>query len=249
MAHGETRGLSEALAEQRPGTAETIFTNARLVLEDEVVRGSLAMANGAIAGLDAGGVRNPAAVDLDQDRVALAVGGGVVGAALERAGRVEPQAFELHQRALVLLRVRQELLERQLGRLGQRVVLREHLFGRLAHLLYGGCHASQLALDAEIVAFARESDVDPRPLNEFLGMDISERLFKADYSQDVEGLGGLAIWDKDLGYALDVAREDDIAMPLTSLVHETYKHGHRVAREEEGDATTIARYWAALNGR
>ncbi|MFC6942126.1 NAD(P)-dependent oxidoreductase [Salinirubellus sp. GCM10025818] len=110
-------------------------------------------------------------------------------------------------------------------------------------------YASHLALDAEIVAFARESDVDPRPLNEFLGMDISERLFEGDYTQDVEGLGGLAIWDKDLGYALDVAREDDIAMPLTSLVHETYKHGHRVAREEEGDATTIARYWAALNGR
>jgi 3-hydroxyisobutyrate dehydrogenase-like beta-hydroxyacid dehydrogenase len=110
-------------------------------------------------------------------------------------------------------------------------------------------YASQLALDAEIVAFAKEGDVDPRPLNEFLGMDISERLFEEDYTQDVEGLGGLAIWDKDLGYALDVAHEDDIAMPLTSLVHETYKHGHRVAREEEGDATTIARYWAALNGR
>lgn len=110
-------------------------------------------------------------------------------------------------------------------------------------------YASHLAVDAEIVAFAREGDVDPRPLNDFLGMDISERLFDEDYSQDVEGLGGLAIWDKDLGYALDVAREDDIAMPLTSLVHEAYKHGHRVADEEEGDATTIARYWRALNGR
>lgn len=110
-------------------------------------------------------------------------------------------------------------------------------------------YASHLAVDAEIVAFAGESRVDPRPLNEFLGMDVSERLFEGDHHQDVEGLGGLAIWDKDLGYALDVAREDDIAMPLTSTVHETYKHGHRVATGEEGDATTIARYWEALNGR
>ena len=110
-------------------------------------------------------------------------------------------------------------------------------------------YASHLAVDAEIVAFARESGVDPRPLNEFLGMDISERLFEADYDQDVEGLGGLAIWDKDLGYALDAAREDDLAMPLTATVHEAYKHGHRVASEAEGDATTIARYWDALNGR
>ena len=110
-------------------------------------------------------------------------------------------------------------------------------------------YASHLALDAEIVAFAEESGVDPRPLNEFLGMDISERLFEGDYTQDVEGLGGLAIWDKDLGYALDVAREDDVAMPLTSMVHEAYKHGHRVADEGEGDAATVARYWEALNGR
>jgi 3-hydroxyisobutyrate dehydrogenase-like beta-hydroxyacid dehydrogenase len=110
-------------------------------------------------------------------------------------------------------------------------------------------YASHLAVDAEIVAFAAESNVNPRPLNEFLGMDIDERLFEGNYSQDVEGLGGLAIWDKDLGYALDVARKEDIAMPLTSLVHEAYKHGHRVATEEQGDATTIARYWEALNGR
>ena len=110
-------------------------------------------------------------------------------------------------------------------------------------------YAAHAAVDAEVVAFAREGDVDPRPLNEFLGMDISEKLFEDDYTQDAEGLGTLAIWDKDLGYALDLAREDDTAMPLTSMVHEAYKHGNRVAREDEGDAATIARYWRALNDR
>ena len=110
-------------------------------------------------------------------------------------------------------------------------------------------YAAHNAVDAEILAFARESGVDPRPLNQFLGMDIAEALFEDDYGQDVEGLGTLGIWNKDLGYALDVARKDDIAMPLTSLVHETYKHGHRVAGENEGDAATVARYWRALNGR
>lgn len=110
-------------------------------------------------------------------------------------------------------------------------------------------YAAHNAVDAEVVAFAREGGVDPRPLNEFLGMDIAEKLFEDDYTQDNEGLGTVAIWDKDLGYALDVARTDDIAMPLTSLVHEVYKHANRAADEGEGDAATIARYWRALNDR
>lgn len=110
-------------------------------------------------------------------------------------------------------------------------------------------YAAHMAVDAEIVEFAKDSGIDARPLNDFLGMDIAENFFEDDYSQDIEGLGGLAIWDKDLGYALDVARQDDIAMPLTSMVHETYKHGNRVAGPDEGHAATIARYWRALNDR
>jgi len=110
-------------------------------------------------------------------------------------------------------------------------------------------YAAHTAVDAEIVEFARDSGVDARPLQEFLGMDIAENFFEDDYTQDIEGLGGLAIWNKDLGYALDIARKDDVAMPLTSLVHEAYKHGARVAGPDEGHATTIARYWRALNGR
>jgi alpha-D-ribose 1-methylphosphonate 5-triphosphate diphosphatase len=56
--------LSEALVEHRAGTAETVFTNARLVLADEVVLGTLAVARGRIVGVDRGGARNPAAIDL-----------------------------------------------------------------------------------------------------------------------------------------------------------------------------------------
>lgn len=110
-------------------------------------------------------------------------------------------------------------------------------------------YASQLAIDAEIVAFARESDIDPRPLVDFLGMDISDALLDQDYRQAVEGLGGLAIWEKDVGYALEAARRDHIPMPITSMVHEAYKHGYDAASEEEGDAAAIARYWESLRDR
>jgi len=110
-------------------------------------------------------------------------------------------------------------------------------------------YAAQLAVDAEIVAFAEDSGVDPRPLEEFLGMDIEERLFSDDFEKRVEGLGGLAIWDKDLGYALEAAREDDTALPLTASVHDAYKAGRRLAEDDEGHAATIKRYWRALNGQ
>lgn len=109
-------------------------------------------------------------------------------------------------------------------------------------------YAARLAVDAEVVAFAEDSEVDPRPFADFLGMDVSERLFEDDFEQDVEGLGGLAIWTKDLGYALEAARGDDTAMPLTATVQEAYKVGRRLAGEEEGDAATIKKYWQALNG-
>jgi 3-hydroxyisobutyrate dehydrogenase-like beta-hydroxyacid dehydrogenase len=109
-------------------------------------------------------------------------------------------------------------------------------------------YAARVAVDAEIVAFAEDSGVDPRPLSGFLGMDVDERLFEDDFEQDVEGLGGLAIWNKDLGYALEAARGDDTAMPLTAAVHEVYKAGSRLAGDGEGDATTIKKYWKALNG-
>ncbi|MFP4125455.1 MAG: alpha-D-ribose 1-methylphosphonate 5-triphosphate diphosphatase [Alphaproteobacteria bacterium] len=56
--------MSEALVEDRPRTAETVFTNARLVLADEVVHGTLAIADGKITGIDRGGARDPAAIDL-----------------------------------------------------------------------------------------------------------------------------------------------------------------------------------------
>jgi len=57
--------VSEALVGDRTRTAETIFTGARLVLESDVIDGTLAIENGRITGLDRGAARHPAAIDLD----------------------------------------------------------------------------------------------------------------------------------------------------------------------------------------
>lgn len=110
-------------------------------------------------------------------------------------------------------------------------------------------YAGHRAVDAEIVEFGRDNGVDPRLLNEFLGMDVWERYFDGDFAPDIEGLGGLAIWHKDIGYALDVARENDTATPLSGDVHEAYKAAVRAAGPDEGHAAAVVRYWRRLNGR
>lgn len=49
---------------------ETILTNARLVLEDEVIHGSLCLRDGTIAAIDAGPSTLPSAIDCEEDHVA-----------------------------------------------------------------------------------------------------------------------------------------------------------------------------------
>jgi 3-hydroxyisobutyrate dehydrogenase-like beta-hydroxyacid dehydrogenase len=108
-------------------------------------------------------------------------------------------------------------------------------------------YAGQHAVDAEVVEFVRDNGVDPRIFTDFLEFDMFEGYFTGDFSQDIEGMGGLAIWHKDIGYARDVAREHGTALPLNAVVHEAYRATMRRAGEDEGDASALLRYWLALN--
>ncbi|WP_459194237.1 hypothetical protein [Halosimplex sp. J119] len=60
------------------------------------------------------------------------------------------------------------------------------------------------------------------------------------------GLVGLAIWHKDVGYARELAREGNTALPINAAVHEAYKATVRRAGHE-GHAATLLRYWELLN--
>lgn len=64
--------MSRSIIEDEPGSAvaragETVLTNARLVLADEVVRGSIQLAAGVIRAIDAGRSHVPGALDLAGD--------------------------------------------------------------------------------------------------------------------------------------------------------------------------------------
>lgn len=117
------------------------------------------------------------------------------------------------------------------------------IFKLALQMRYAGHHA----IDAEIVEFCRDNGVDPEPLNGFLEIGIWENYFTGDFSQDIEGLGGLAIWHKDIGYARQVARENETALPLAGVLHEAYKATARRADEDEGHASALIKYWQALN--
>ena len=108
---------------------------------------------------------------------------------------------------------------------------------------YAGHHA----IDAEIVEFTRDNGVDPELYNEFLEMGMLEKYFSEDFSQDIEGLGALAIWNKDIGYARQVAHENQTALPINGVVHEAYKATVRRSDPSEGHAATLIKYWKLLN--
>jgi len=108
-------------------------------------------------------------------------------------------------------------------------------------------YAGRNALDAEIVEFTRDNGVDPAHLRDFFGMDVWEQYLDREFAQAIEGLGGLAIWHKDVGYAREVARETGTALPIIAAVHEAYKATVRRAGPEEGHAATLLRYWELLN--
>lgn len=110
-------------------------------------------------------------------------------------------------------------------------------------------YACRQAVDAEIVSFGRDNGVDPRVLTEFLEMEVPEGFFGSDFSQDIEGMGSLAIWHKDVGYALDVAHANDTALPIASAVREIYKSTVRNAGPDEGNATAVIQHWRRCNGR
>jgi len=108
---------------------------------------------------------------------------------------------------------------------------------------YAGHHA----VDAEVVEFVRDNGVDPSVFTDFLEFEMFDGYFTGDFGQGIEGLGGLAIWHKDIGYARDVARENGTALPLNGVVHEAYKATTRRAGEDEGHAAALVKYWLALN--
>jgi 3-hydroxyisobutyrate dehydrogenase-like beta-hydroxyacid dehydrogenase len=109
-------------------------------------------------------------------------------------------------------------------------------------------YACREAVDAEVVAFARDHDLDPAIYREFLELDVDPRYLEREFAKDIEGLGGRAIWQKDLGYAQSVAREGATATPILDAVLAAYDHASRVFGADAGHATAILRHWERLNG-
>jgi 3-hydroxyisobutyrate dehydrogenase-like beta-hydroxyacid dehydrogenase len=108
-------------------------------------------------------------------------------------------------------------------------------------------YAGRRAVDAEAVEFVRDNGVDPTLFVDFLEFEMYEGYFTGEFGQAMEGLGTLAIWNKDLGYALAFADERDTAAPLTAAVHEAYKATTRRVGDGEGHAAALVTYWMRLN--
>jgi len=102
--------------------------------------------------------------------------------------------------------------------------------------------AGQLAIHAEAVAFCRRVDLDPHLLHEHLEFPIAPALLSGEFS----GSGTLALHYKDLLYALEIGHEAGANIPLTSLVHEIFKHS-AFQGDPDWSQPGILEYWKRLN--
>ena len=109
-------------------------------------------------------------------------------------------------------------------------------------------YAGQEAIDAEVVAAARDLGLPAEQYNDLLDLDVSERLLEGDFSPAHVGMGGFAIWEKDLGYLLDATTDTRTAVPLASEVQAAYRHAGQVKGEEERNSAAIIRHWQRMNG-
>ncbi|WP_276253082.1 hypothetical protein [Halomontanus rarus] len=117
------------------------------------------------------------------------------------------------------------------------------IFKRALQMRYAGHHA----VDTELVEFPRDDDIDPELLNDLLETRVWKNHMTNDFRQDINRLGGLSIWHKDIGYIKQVPTENDTAVPLNSLIHEACKAATRRVTDEEGHAAALIRYWQRLN--
>lgn len=91
--------------------------------------------------------------------------------------------------------------------------------GQVLKMINQAILANQLAVHAEAVELAKQHDVDPILLKDFLEFAIPDKLFSGEY----QGGGHLALHYKDLGYLLEMAHDSGANIPISSLVHEIFK--------------------------
>ncbi|MCX7787738.1 MAG: NAD-binding protein, partial [Spirochaetes bacterium] len=103
---------------------------------------------------------------------------------------------------------------------------------------------------AESFALGAKAGLDPKVLYDAIkggwaGSKLLDVAARDMFSREFKPGGTVDIHWKDLGYALSVAKAEDVPTPVTAIVHEIFKAA-RAAGEGKRSQPAVVRLWERL---
>jgi len=100
------------------------------------------------------------------------------------------------------------------------------------------------AVWAEAVTYADALGISQEIMTDFLGFQAPEPMYTGDYSR-VKGSIDNNV--KDLLYVIELAHENNITIPVTSVTHQAFKYLMKIGGGKLSQNSLI-KYWKVLNG-
>ncbi len=127
-----------------------------------------------------------------------------------------------------------------------------HGMGEVAKTVNQMIVGATFAIIAEGFALAAKSGLDPKVLyeairNGWAGSKVLDVAVPAMLERNFEPGGTVNIHHKDLGYSLSLARENDVPVPITALVHEVFKAARAAGRGHLSQPAIVS-LWEDLLG-
>lgn len=100
------------------------------------------------------------------------------------------------------------------------------------------------AVWAEAVSYANALNISQDVMTDFLGFSAPESMYTCDFSRTKGSIDNNV---KDLLYVIELAHENGITIPVTSVTHQAFKYLMKIGNGKLAQDSLI-KYWKVLNG-
>ncbi len=104
--------------------------------------------------------------------------------------------------------------------------------------------SNSTAVWAEAVTYANAIGISQDVMTDFLGFSAPESMYTGDYSR-VKGSIDNNV--KDLLYVIELAHENNVTIPVTSVTHQAFKYLMKIG-DGKLSQNSLIKYWQVLNG-
>ncbi len=100
------------------------------------------------------------------------------------------------------------------------------------------------AVWAEAITYANAIGIPQDVLTDFLGFSAPESMYTGDYSRIKGSIDNNV---KDLLYVIELAHENNVTIPVTSVTHQAFKYLMKIG-DGKLSQNSLIKYWKVLNG-